>query len=325
MMSLIKKVTERFRGQNLAPRAFSLLLAVILWAYISDSKTGELKFKIPVSYENLPANMTVSYVSHKNIIATLQGKNEHLKNIQIKNIRAVVDLTKPEVGKTKKYSVRMVKKEIPENIKIDFDRKVVDITVEMVVYQKVRVMPKVFGNVNKDFFVGKILVEPEFILAEGPRSVVENIKTVFTRDISIAGAGENIIKDVELNLSNYKGVSFSEQSVRVKIPIIKYGNLYRLEVPIVIRNATGKYSYTLSVSAVKVYVKTTDKRRLVVDDIDASIDMSREKPEKLLKGKNAVEKVYPVRTLFKNNSVTADIISIAPERVKVKIEKKDND
>ncbi len=322
IIQLIQNFINRFKGRNVAPKAFSLVLAVILWAYISESKTGELKFKIPVSYENLPANMMVSYISQRNIIATLQGKNEHLKNVQIKNIRAVVDLKKPEIGKTKKYLIELVKKEVPENIRIEFNRKMVDITVEMLVYQKVRVMPKIFGNVKKDYFVGKLRVEPEFILAEGPRSIVETIKTIFTQDISIAGAEENIIKEIDLNVKKYKGVTFSEQSVKVIIPIIKYGNLYRLEVPIVVRKANADYKYTFSEPTVKIYVKSTDKRRLLVEDVDASVDMARVNLNKLMAGKKSVEKVFPVRILLKNNKITADIISIAPEKVKILIDKK---
>jgi len=322
MIQYIQSKLERLSGRDVIPKAVSLFLAITLWAYVSNSKMGELKFKIPVSYEHLPANMMVSFISHKTITATVQGKNEYLKNIHFKNIKATVDLKNPEIGKTRKYLVHMVKKGFPENIKVSFNRKMVDITVEMIIYKKIRVIPKIFGNVKKDFFVGKITVEPEFILAEGPQSMIDGMQSVFTSDISIAAAEDNIIKDVDLNVKDYKGVSFSEPNVRVTIPIIKYGNLYRLEVPIVFKNTAGGFTYQLSEPAVKVYVKSTDKRRLMVDDIEAFVDFSKVNMKNLFKNKKSAVRKFPVKILFKSKDITADVISTAPENVQVSILKK---
>ncbi len=322
MIQYIQSKLERFSGRDVVPKAVSLFLAITLWAYVSNSKMGELKFKIPVSYEHLPANMMVSYVSHKYITATVQGKNEYLKSVHDKNIKATVDLKNPEIGKTGKYLVTMVKKGFPENIKVSFNRKMVDITVEMIIYKKIRVIPKIFGNVKKDYFVGKIVVEPEFILAEGPQSMIDGMQSIFTNDISIAGAEDNITRDVDLNVKDYKGVSFSEPNVKVNIPIIKYGNLYRLEVPITIKNTDKGFIFKLSESAVKVYIKSTDKRRLMVDDIEAFVDFSKVNMKNLFEKKKSLSRKFPVKILFKNKDIAADIISTAPENVQVSITRK---
>ena len=44
------------------------MLAVILWGYIADSKTGELKFKLQINYKNLDKALTVADISEKTAV-----------------------------------------------------------------------------------------------------------------------------------------------------------------------------------------------------------------------------------------------------------------
>jgi len=322
MMKFFDNIISKSRHGNMVPRVISILLAVVLWAYVSESKVGELNFKIPVTYKNLPANMTVSFISHKNVIASLQGKNEYLKNVQLKNIQAVVDLKNPRIGSLKKYKIQLQKTEIPEDITVELDTRTVDAIVELLVFKKLKVVPRITGEIDKEYFVGSIKIDPEYILAEGPQSVVDSLNYINTEDIDISGLKEDVIRDVELKKDNFTGLNLSETNVNVVVPITMYGSLHRLDVPVVARNADQNFTFKFVEPVIKIYYKSVGTDRFTPGDIDVFVDVTSLKLNILMKNRDKMELDMPVKINVKpgmEGKGKLEIVSVIPETVKLYI------
>jgi len=80
MKRYIDIVIKFFQNRNLVPKMASILLSVILWAYISSSKSGDVRFKLPVTFEGLEEGYIVSKVSHRFVVVEVKGNKDELNN-----------------------------------------------------------------------------------------------------------------------------------------------------------------------------------------------------------------------------------------------------
>jgi hypothetical protein len=98
MRRFLERLKALFSTRDFLPKMVCLALSIVLWAYISESKVGELTFRVPVVYRNLPTNTMVSFIADKTVPVIIRGRKEDLKNLQVKNIRAIVDFRNARPG-----------------------------------------------------------------------------------------------------------------------------------------------------------------------------------------------------------------------------------
>ncbi len=321
MKDFINKFKEKLNEGNLAAKILSLLLSIILWAYLASSKSGEIRFRIPVVINNLPSDMVIVDISSKSVIAVLEGKNDYLKNVNVKNIKAFVNLEKPVVNKMQKYPIKIRKNEIPVSINITLKQKNIKILVERKIAKRFRVIPDITGEVKEGSLLGDIIVEPAYVTIEGAQSAVEKIDKVFTEKISIDGRSGDIIKEVEIQKDDLEDVVLNPGKVKIIIPVIDYGNLYTIEVPVSVINQDIKYKYSIKNEIVKVHYKTEDNEKLSIDDFEANIDLKRIniKAKMARSKRNKITLSFPINVKLKNRKKGVDIISIIPEKILVNI------
>ncbi len=310
--------------ENIIAKGASLLLSIALWGYLANSKTGEISFRIPIVTSNLPDNMVVTNISNKSVIAVLEGRKEYLKNVNVKNIKAVVNLSKPILGKALDYPVEIIKSEVPVSIKVNIKNKTVKILVEKMIAKNVAIIPRIIGKVTEGRVIGKYSVDPETILIKGSKSVVSEINHIYTKNISVDGMLEDIDRIVELETDPDVNIVYSETKVRVTIPIIDYGNLFSLNVPVKLLNKNKLYNHEVVNKSVKVYIKIVGQRRVGSEEISVTVDVSPARLKNLVKniGEEPVKVKLPVSVGFINNREGAEIITVVPESVEIKISKK---
>ncbi|MFC1669036.1 YbbR-like domain-containing protein [Spirochaetota bacterium] len=322
MKSYFERAMKNARVRDILPKAICLMLGVILWAYISSSNTSEIEYKISLTYKNLSSNLIVSRVSHKNVKVICEGKKEYLNNVRPKNLKVIVDLKKARVGKARSYKVELIKTGVPEGVDISLKNKRVRLSVERKARKKIKIILRTRGDVKKGCFVGKVKVKPSWVSVTGPKSVIDKIEDVDTETISLAGKSETIKREFDLNIKNIRDVSFSTTTVSVVIPIIEFGDLYTLDVPVKLKNIDSNYRYILRDSSIKLYIKKTTASKISVNDVDVTIDIKKIKIKKLFsrKKQDFIDTEIPVNIVIKNN-VDASIVSVLPERVILRIKK----
>ncbi len=310
-----------FTNRDHVAKIASLILAVILWAYISGSKTGQLKYRIPIEILNLPRGVVVSEMSHRNVLATIEGKNEIIKNLNVKNLRVYVDLSSPEVGEKTSYEVRLNENEIPEGVTVSLNNRSVLLLAENLARKKVKVVPKLSGNIGKGSVIGKIDVVPEKVTISGPESHVSRVSFVHTEDISIDEGQDKIVSEVNLNLEGMENLDVNRKRVSVTIPIINYGDLYNLDIPLEITGRDKEYEYQPETRTVKVYFKARGDDIPAEKDFVARIDVSQLKPEDLLSEskKDIAKSELTVSFGMEREWEDIEIVSYVPEKVVIVI------
>jgi hypothetical protein len=250
----------------------SILLAVILWAYISSAKSGEVKFKLPVNFSGLEDDFIVSKISHKFVVVEIKGNKEDLKNISSKNIKLQVDLANTEAGDYKPYKIQYQKIDFTDDFKVELYPEEVRILIEKKATREVRVIPRYSGNTDKEFMTGKIRVNPEYIKITGPGSVINNIFSVYTEEVSVDDRNASFRQDIKIEKVNEAEIEYSLSKVNVIVPVINFAEKTTFEIPVTIRNKKKGYKYLFNADTVKISVVIPENKDINGNLFSAYID-----------------------------------------------------
>ena len=322
MKRIINNIWQQFNRNDILPKIASLLLAIIVWAYISSTKIGEIKVRIPINFENLSKALLITEVETGYISLALSGKKEDLKNINKKDFKIIVNLENPIIGKYKKYQVEVIKADIPENIDMSLLKRNVGLTIEKKAYKSVKVIPKISGELNDDFILGSIRVAPEKISLNGPESYIKHVDFVQTNNISIEKVTRDVVKDVPIKKNFSRKIRLDRSNVKIIIKIFQKKSLQKITKSIEIRNTKKEYKYKLNEDYVDIYIKSDDEGlELNENDVKVYIDTASLNIEKLFKNKK--KKLIELDFLIKSKIFIekAKIISISPDSVSLKIMK----
>lgn len=324
MKGIIEKLRMFLKEKEITAKFLCLVLSVILWGYLSTTSMGELRFRVPLDYTHIPTGLIVSEMPVKNVVAVVEGDKEHLRNVTINNLQAYVDFGTPQIGKPVKYRIRIIKSDLPEGINITLEPKRIALTVEKRVEKRVKVIPTITGDVKDGSVVGRIRIAPDYVVIAGPVSRMSNLDYVYTEDISVDGETSEVVREVHLKKDRIQDMEVAQDLVKVSIPIVEYGNLYGMLVPVLIRNMDAKYNYMLDRAQVKVYIRTPGQHTIPKEDINAFVDTGQVMPDLLFKKQtqDTVERELPMVVQIKGSHDGAEVVSIMPEKVIVTIKRR---
>ena len=322
MNGIRKKIASAAREKDFLAKGVCLLLAVILWAFIVSGKTEKLRFKIPIVAKNLPADLAVSSMSDRYAAIILEGRKEELKSVNIKTIKAIIDMANAETGDPKTYQIQ-IEKQMPEDISISPVNNEVAVKVEKKEDKWITVVPSIVGTVQKGKIIVDKMVFPERVKVSGPKSIIDDIESVDTDDVSVENESSDVQRKTELKNDKFKDITFGENTFTVKVLVMELKDLTIVNAPINVRNAIKDYDCEIKDHDVAVYVRSKNNLAVAPDDVDAYVDMGKLNIKKLFGNdqKTAVLRDMPI-VVHGINVNMADIFSIMPKKATVKIIKR---
>jgi hypothetical protein len=322
MNSMKEKIASAVREKDFLAKGVCLLLSVILWAFIVSGKTEKLRFKIPIMAKNLSTELAVSGMSERYATIILEGRKEELKSVNIKTIKAMIDMANAEIGGPKTYLIQ-IEKQIPEDISISPVNSEVAVTVEKKEDKWITVVPSIVGSVRKGKIIVDKIVVPERVKISGPKSVISDIESVDTDDVSVDNESSDIQRQTGLNNEKFKDITFGEKTFTVKVLIMELKDLAVVNAPINVRNGIKDYDYEVKDRDVVVYVRSKNNLGVTPDDVDAYIDVGKLNIKKLFGNDQKTAVIRDAPIVVRGISINmADIISIMPKKAPVKIIKK---
>jgi len=323
MKMFADKIINALKSRTLLAKLISLLLAVLLWAFISHTRTGAVTVNIPLEIRSIPPSMMVTAVSDRIVVVTLEGPRKNIRNTDIKRVKAYVEVKDPEPGELKKYRVRLMRDSVHDEIQVRLARKYVNIMVDRKIEKRVPVFPVIAGSASADAIVGRVTVKPDIITVTGPEKELRGIDRVLTETLHINGEKQSIDRQTRLLHDKTGNLSFSETNVNVSIPIYIRALLREISVPVEVRGTDERFIYTPSVKDVKVYIRKDGITGISRRDLKAFITPDAAVLDKILSGSGGrpVTREFPVTVVQTDKSVYIDIISIVPDRLELRIEK----
>lgn len=319
MNRFFEEIRNIINTHDLIPKLISLLLAVILWAHIVNTQVGEVTFKIPVDYKNIPESLLVIEKEPPLITVTFKGKKDLLRNINTKNIKVFVNLQNPKVNKTAQYPVSVSRGELPDNIEMQTSKKYVTLTIEKKISKKLPVKVNISNKDPDKFILGQPTIIPPYVTVSGPESIVSAINVISTETVGITSAKKNINSTVSADISDFQNIKVEPDSLQVKIPVFNVSNLHLVKVPLQLINSPGSEQIKVSPSVIKVYIrKTPEAARPDANDFRAHIDYNTidisllSNQGEITLSNNQVKLNYPA-------DIKTSIIKIKPESITIEL------
>lgn len=314
----VARLRDIISSRDLIPKLTSLLLAVLLWAYIGSTRLAEYEYRIPVELKNLPATLVVSKMNLSSVAVQFNGKKEDFANFNLKNVKAVVNLENAKEGKDQRFPVTIIRSELPESIRITSSRKYLVLDIERRLYKKVPVEAAFGDNLKEGVVASVVSIVPQVVTISGRESAVRNISIVTTELIGGIRDAGRFEKEIPLDRSHFKDVDVFPSSVRVQYAAFAVEGLHKLEVPVAVKNIRDGFTAEISKKKVLLFVKTLPGQNLSPDECDAYVDLGK------LDYTNGddnkiIESVLKVNAALKAPREGVMVLMMVPAQVKVRV------
>ncbi len=296
---------DRLYRRNYLIKLLSLLLAFVLWVYVSNEQNPVREKIINVNLENteLAQSFLITGGMPESVRVRVQGNRIQLANLGTGDFRAVVDIPEGKTGEMV-LPVRVI---APSGLRVaQVIPEEVHITVDRIVERQVPVAVSLRGTPAQGYTALAPVCQPGTVTVRGPAGVVNKVnQATAVVDIQSASA------DVEHNLAVSLGISDVSpvpSMVKVTVPIVS--TAASKTVPI-LPQVTGSPAdgYTVKRSFVE----------------PASVQVFG--PEEVLSGiSHIITEPFNIQGADKNLSeevalvVPQGIVSVQPDRVNVQVE-----
>jgi YbbR domain-containing protein len=198
--------------ENLGLKIASVLLAIVLWIFVTSRGQAEMSIDVPLEFSNIPQGLEMVNHNIKMVTLTIKGQEGLIKNLKPSDVRVPIDLSKAKKGEGLYYIQRDDIK-IPHGLTVtSIDPSAVKVMTAETVTKIARVVPVVAGEPQKGYHIKSIEVAPQTVIIEGIRSEISRIGNLKTEPVDVTGANETLTQDAKLDLGG--------RNVRSKTPVV---------------------------------------------------------------------------------------------------------
>ena len=241
--STVKKKNDRMM------KVLSVVVAVMLWFYANAEQNPmiERHFDIPIQYVN-QSDDEVILNEEQTVRINIRGKQTDLAALRGDDFTAVVDLKNAAIGDGD-YEVKVTASNVQERFTYTPGR--IHLEIEELQTKEVPVNIRTTDNLDTGYELISKTVTPETVTIKGSLQVLENISSVETDVISLAGLTEDVTRQVGLQLPDNVAVQGKEVvSVHFLVQSSKENAHY--ETALELRNVPDMMKATASTANVTI-------------------------------------------------------------------------
>lgn len=187
--------------ENLSLKTSAVVLALILWIFVSSKGQTELSMNVPLEYMNIPPGLETARHVVRSANIVVRAHESLLKNIRREDIRVNVDVSKAKKGEGTFY-IKNDDIKLPYTATvISIDPQSLKIVFEETTSKKVKINPVITGAPERDYYVKSIESMPKDIVIEGAQSEVRKVGLIKTEPIDITEFTKDFQQKVDLDLS----------------------------------------------------------------------------------------------------------------------------
>jgi len=209
---------KKFLLENTGLKIVSVLLAIVLWIFVTSRGQSEMAIDVPLEFKDIPAGLEMVTSSEKTISLNIKGQERLIRNVKSSDIRVYVDLSKAKKGEGIYYISREDIK-LPRSITItSINPLSVKVVTEETVTKTVRVLPIVFGEPERGYYMKSVEVIPQNVVIEGIWSEVRKVSTLKTESLDLTGYNASFSQALKIDLTG-KNIRLKVNEVTVKVII----------------------------------------------------------------------------------------------------------
>ena len=207
--------------ENWPIKLASLILAVILWFYVTSKGKTEMTLNVPLELRNVPQGMVVVGDVPGTVALRLQGQERALRDIASgKKVVGTVDLSRgKEGGNMFPLSPDDIRK--PAGVLVThLDPFEIAVKLDRLEQKSLRLKPVVTGRPAAGYRVRSVSVNPLRVTLEGPAGAIGPLSVLKTLPVDLSGMQESATVEARIDLQGIP-VKVLEQDIRVTITLQK--------------------------------------------------------------------------------------------------------
>jgi len=178
-----------FLAHNLLIKFISLILSVMLWAYVVAEETQEIQRNVELEIL-VPETMTVVSTSHDTVVATLRGTRSALDLLEANPVKGFYPVGDKVPAGQFVFEVTRRHIRTPNGVKVvGINPSVLTAVLDKLVTRRLPVKVDLVGHPAEGFKVAeeRIHVNPNAALITGPEQVLSKLEYVLTQPLSSVG------------------------------------------------------------------------------------------------------------------------------------------
>lgn len=198
-------------------RVLALLLAIIMWVYVSNEQNPvrEKLVNVRLEHNELEQNYIVTGGLPESVRLRIQGNQNQLNNLAPGDFRAVVNIPG---GKTGEMALP-VQVSAPAGLRIaQVIPEEVSVAVDRLISKQIPVAVSIRGTPERDFTALVPQYHPDVVTARGPSRLVNEISQA-TAVVDIQQAVENVTRTITVNAGS-PDVNLSPATIQVVVPVV---------------------------------------------------------------------------------------------------------
>lgn len=211
---------NNFFQRNTTIKVISLLLAVLLWIYVSNVQNPlreRIFNSVPLTQKGLKESLTLVKMPTQ-ITVRVQGNKDQIDSLGIRDLTAYVDLTGVGPG-AKSLPVKVA---LPPGVQLtSVTPSKVSLTIDEWQTKQVPIIVKYLGKLAKNYRTLTPVVTPQKVVVKGPHSLLQNIHQVFV-SVDLKNATQDIMETLPVQIgevSGQAGVEIEPRVAEVLIPV----------------------------------------------------------------------------------------------------------
>ena len=208
--------------KNLAAKILCVFMAIILWMYVMNEQNPPLEasFTIPLEVKNLASNYTL-IDAPETVRVKVRGVRSVIAVISANDIAAFIDLNGVGDGRQQVKITAVVPPSV-ELVEVNPDKAL--LRIDTTISRQIPVEIRYTGALLEGTSVGKVLITPEVVTVNGPKSLLDLIDKAIVqinmsnRNVDFSGSFNVLIVNKEGK--EVEGASLSPVQVTVAAQIL---------------------------------------------------------------------------------------------------------
>jgi YbbR domain-containing protein len=206
--------------ENFGLKVSAVLIAVLLWLFVTWRGQSEVSFEIPVEFKDVPVGLGIVSSSAKSANVTVKGQDRIMKSLRPSDIRVLVDMGKARKGEGN-YHINKDDVKLPYAMTVtSVDPSTIRVRLDETVTKSVPVKASITGSPDPGYYVKAVDVEPKNIVIQGLKTEVRKISEVGTDQMDISGI--NSTQTQELNI-DAAGANIKPEREKVRVTVVIAG------------------------------------------------------------------------------------------------------
>lgn len=211
--------------KNIGLKLISLLLAAIVWWYVSLPRREQVRermMKASLTLVGVPPAFVITTTDIPDSVSVrVRGRKSDLRALASQSLEASADLSAINKSGEVEITIRAQHINVPEEIEVvSIQPNKVRFRVEQVRQRAVPIRPYLEGTAPVGYIVGQAVPDPPLALVTGPASQIMKLSEVTTERIIMTGRTGTFVQNVSIIADSPLVRVLSPLTTQVTVPVL---------------------------------------------------------------------------------------------------------